>query len=81
MSSKTITGLTTTKAQRKLRGAEIEEASARGRAGRTANFVLIGFVTDQECLAWLMHSSVLRPSGYVAGSQPRGSSSRPYRSS
>jgi hypothetical protein len=59
------TGLTTTKAQRKRLAAEIEEASARGRAGRTANLILIGLVTNQDhWLDWLKHSSVLRPSGY-----------------
>jgi hypothetical protein len=58
-------GLKTTKAQQKRLVAEIEGASAHGRAGCVANLILIGLVTEQKYwLDWLRHSSVLRPSGY-----------------
>lgn len=58
-------GLKVTKAQRKRLAVELEDAAARGRTGRVANFMLIGLLTDQGYwLDWLRHSSVLRPSGY-----------------
>jgi hypothetical protein len=59
------TGMTLTKAQRKLLSGAIEDASARGRVGRIANYVLIGLATDQAYwLDWLRRSNTLRPSGH-----------------
>jgi len=58
-------GVVVSKAQRKKLAAGIDDARSRGRAGRIANLILIGLLTDQDYwVDWIRRSPVLRPSAY-----------------